>query len=74
MIRTSILQFRTALADPANESTLMHAYRRIAGTPRHVASMVGGEWAAWPAAAAAARDIADWPIWEGAAQQQPAGT
>lgn len=73
MTRTSIRQFRAALADPADESRLTRAYREIARTPRHVAAMVGTEWAAWPAAAATARAFADWPTWQGGAgQEQPA--
>jgi hypothetical protein len=63
MARTGIRQFRAALADHAHESTLMRAYRQIARTPRHVAAMVGGDWAAWPTATAEARSFADWPVW-----------
>jgi hypothetical protein len=60
--RTTIRQFRAALADTADESTLMRAYRRSARTPRYVAERVGGEWAVWPPAAET-RGFADWPVW-----------
>jgi len=69
MSRISIRQFRAALADPADESTSTRAYRRLARLPAAIGGSVGVEWVTWPPAAAA-RDFADWPIWEGSAAQQ----
>jgi hypothetical protein len=73
MARTSIREFRAALADHAHESRLMRAYRQLARTPRRVTGIT--DWPTWsgePAATVEAGTLIDWPTWQGEAQEQTA--
>jgi hypothetical protein len=60
MPRTSIQQFRAALAGHADQSRLMHAYRQLAHRPTAIGGRVGPKWAEWPAMAVAS----DWVTWQ----------
>ena len=70
-MRTGIQQFRAALTDHANQTTLMRGYRELAGGPLPMGSRVGVDWGAWPPAVNAVQS--DWLQWtrEGG---QPAAT
>jgi hypothetical protein len=57
MDRVSIQQFRAALADPANPSGAVRAYREIARRSRTAPRLATGEWIPWGAAAAG------WAAW-----------
>jgi hypothetical protein len=50
MSRTTIQQFRAALADGSDQSRVLRAYREI--TRRPARSPRGGDWVIWTAAAA----------------------
>ena len=64
MSRITIQQFRAALADAADQSRPLRAYREI--TRRTAAdARVAGDWAVWPPVAAAAGWVA-WPDGAGA--------
>lgn len=58
MARTNIQQFRAALADGANQTPPMRAYRTIArGT---IPDSAGVDWPQWPAAVARFAAWGDW--------------
>lgn len=56
MARTDIQQFRTALADGANQTALMRAYREIARRLTPAGGRVGSDWVAWAGAGNATGD------------------
>jgi hypothetical protein len=73
MPRTSIQQFRAALAGSADQSRLMRAYRAISRRPTTIGGRVGPQWAEWPAMAepgwlmwqtAEAASFTGWPEWK----------
>jgi len=66
MNRISIEQFRAALADPADRTAPMRAYRQIAHRSAPAGARVGAEWVTWPPAVNAARG--DWVPWGAEAQ------
>lgn len=51
MSRTSIQQFRATLADTANQSGPVRAYRALTRRPA-VDARIAGDWAVWPPVAA----------------------
>ena len=53
MSRTSIQQFRAALADTANQSGPLRAYREFTRRPA-LDARTAGDWPTWPPVAAAA--------------------
>jgi hypothetical protein len=60
MTRTSIQQFRASLADGADQTAAMRAYRQIARRPAPADGRVGIDWPTWPPAAAAGGDWVPW--------------
>jgi hypothetical protein len=73
MPRTSIQQFRAALANGADQSPLTRAYRQIARGPASGAALAGSEWVTWPPAMAAAGEWIPWGAQSAAAGERQAG-
>lgn len=69
MNRTTIQQFRAALAGRADQGTAMRAYRALMRDPRAALSRAAAEWLPWEGAL----NSTGWMEWQGdsAASTQP---